>query len=293
MKSSDSKGIKNRFKSNSKELVNQELIKTSISNTPPPPTSSTPIRLVIGKEAIDVKLRECIEASVLGIRVSRLGIVELFMPKTEDLSEGLQFLEQRKLWIKEQLDDIEKSRQIALEQGVPKKIHIFAKQYNVVLDVIGLDEAIEIKGNKLLVSHLLVNDQEVLYVIAIYLQSIIESEASIYVNMLAQKLELEYGKIYLREASKEIGYHIANDLYFSWRLVFAPRYVLYGLISKELLKFNKFSEQSKYHQNLNLRAEMREGYNLAKNWLKKNSKSLDEVFGGNTERVISKNRPIS
>lgn len=262
-----------------------------VDKKPQNKTSKIPdiIRLEIDQEEIEVKIKKYALARTVEIKITRLGCVELVIlnDKKNAFCEGLQFLEQKKIWVKDQLGNIKEAREIVLNRGIPDKVYIFAMQYDIVLNVKGLREAIEIKDNKLLVSYLLKDPQDILYVINIYLRSIIEKEAITYTKMLIDNFKIECGQIHIKHMNKELSCHIVDDLYFSWRLIFAPKYVLRGLISEELLHLNNFQTQSKYYKKL-LNVKLFKECSLARNWLNANYSSLNNIFIKAAEKVIMK-----
>jgi predicted metal-dependent hydrolase len=262
---------------NSKPLNSNKVVKI---------TSTIKLGQKDGQESdfIEVKVRKNIKAHCIGIRISRKRMVELIVPKKEDFSKAQAFLLQKENWIRNQLADLTKSVS-AGKPKIPDAIPIFDKIHKIILNVKGLDEAIAIANDQVLVSYLLVGAEDVLFAITIYLQSMAELRIGKYARQIAENLGIKYNKISVREAADNWGCCREGNLFFAWRLIFAPEYVMKYVVTRELCSL---VEKRKSNRFMILLDKIYPANVIAQLWLKKYEKSLYSVFGGNVGIKINK-----
>ncbi|MCT4635299.1 MAG: M48 family metallopeptidase [Rickettsiales bacterium] len=195
------------------------------------------------------------------------------------------FLAKKEKMISDKLNSVAKLEEVECsklknEVIIPKSIPIFATNHKIILNVKKLDQAIEIIPGEILVSYLLDTPKDIVFALTIYLKSLLEIEVKKYVQRVAKELKLKYNKIYIKERDNHWKSNWStcseiNDLYFSWRLVFAPRYVMEYIVVCELCRQIKIGSRWRFRGAINMLCPKNA---LAKHWLEKYSKKINSLL---------------
>jgi len=163
---------------------------------------------------------------------------------------------------------------------IPKSIPIFDKNHKIIINVKKLDQAIEITPGKILVSNLLDSPKDIIFVLKIYLEGLLGIEIKRHAQKIAKELRLEYNKIYVKESDNNWKgswntRSETDDLYFSWRLVFAPRCVMEYIVVHELCRQIKTGKRWRLG---GLIDQICPKNALARHWLEKYGKTMDSLL---------------
>jgi predicted metal-dependent hydrolase len=132
-------------------------------------------------------------------------------------------------------------------QEIPEIISIFGKKYKVKLNVKTIGEAVEISNNEIFISHVVKGSKEIIFVLTIYLQAFIKVEIEQYAQQIAAKLKVKFNKISVQEYSHCWGsLSEEGNLFFSWRLIFAPKYILEYIVAHQLCHLVRKEHSGKF-----------------------------------------------
>lgn len=160
-------------------------------------------------------------------------------------------------------------------QGIPRVIPIFAQDHLIVLYHPNSSKHIIISENRLLISHA-VKESNIARIIVFYLKQLVKDEISNYAWKISQLLQVQYNKISIRDTRSRWGScSSSGNLSFSWRLIFAPRYVMEYVVVHELCHI---LEMNHSHRFWKLVRNVCPDYMHAKEWLKKHGRSLHSYF---------------
>ncbi len=222
--------------------------------------------IVLGKDesSIMVSTRESLRAKRISIRISTKG-VELVLPLGSNFNKANKFLLSKEGWIRAKLNKRQTNREIPANVN---QIHILGRLYNIVRVRDSPNELIKIEGDAILISERI----STRVALETFLKATIRSEITECAARLSALLKLTYNKINIRDTKSQWGSCAHNgNLSFSWRLIFAPKFVLEYVVAHEICHLIERNHGPKFWK---LVAQLDPKYRSAKLWLKKNGDAL-------------------
>ena len=224
-------------------------------------------------DIILVRAKISLKAKRISIRMA-LKEVELIIPKRANFNVAHNFLLEKELWIRNKL---RKHKPISAhtENGLPKTIFILGEEHEVIVNDRNILEPIKISNNQLLISHTVTNLNVKLIIIA-RLKKLMKKEVEIYAESIANKLEVRFKNISLRDTSSRWGSCSAQgNISLSWRLVLAPRHVMEYVIIHELCHLIEMNHSPRFWK---LVSDICPEYSISKSWLNKNGRKLHSLL---------------
>lgn len=214
--------------------------------------------------AIKVNLRVSLRTKRISIRISAASGVELVVPKKFNYDRAHNFLLSKEHWIKKQL-----SKHIPSESVPSGEIPIFGKIYQIVLVKDAL-VAVRLAEKSILV---LENQAPIVMMdLKFFLRSLLKEEITIYADKISRLLNVKYKKITIKDTISRWGScSIKGNLAFSWRLVFAPKFIMEYVVIHEVCHLIEMNHSPRFWK---LVSNLCPDYLMARRWLKKHSSLL-------------------
>lgn len=235
--------------------------------------------ITLGKEndLIEVVIRFSLKAKHSSIRITPKNIVELVLPNNLSIAKiekAYEIVIQKEDWIRQKLAHLKKvnhKNDGLVKKVIPEIIPIFAQEYSVVLYNQDIKQNIVLNEDKLLVSSA-IDEANIAHAITLYLKQLIKGEILNYVSVISQRLQVKYNKISIKDTKSRWGSCASNgNLSFSWRLVFAPKYVMEYVVVHELCHIIEMNHSKRFWR---LVEQNCPNYIQAKSWLKTHGRSL-------------------
>ncbi len=210
----------------------------------------------------EVNIRQNPRARRFIIKI-RHGEVDLVVPRRGSVKKAIRFYESKEYWVKSRL---------ALEPAkIPLKI-------GAVLAVLGVSRTTTygcMRGKSIITADsIVINGDPALAggkikkVVSEYLKAAI----SVVAEQKARELGVKFKRISIRDNVTRWGSCSSKGtLSFSWRIGFAPRFVMEYLACHEVAHLREMNHGRKFWQ---LVAELYPAYEVAEQWLKQNGGSL-------------------
>jgi predicted metal-dependent hydrolase len=230
------------------------------------------IKLGDGEKALEVKVRRSLKAKYISIRISRTKEIELVIPVKGNITRAHKFLLNKEHLIRNRLHKIKDTSQ---ESEIPTKLPIFGYMHEVIIHNNKDIEVIKIEKDSILISSVL-EKSDINLMLKTFLKMLLEREIEKYADKVCKILKVKYKKITLREVTTRWGSCSSNgNLSFSWRLIFAPKFVIEYLVSHELSHLVEMNHSDGFWK---LVDKVCPDNVLASVWLKKNSTTLHSYF---------------
>jgi predicted metal-dependent hydrolase len=183
--------------------------------------------------------------------------ISLTLPRYVSLKKGLHFVEEKRDWLTQQIN--EKSPQIPFVNG--QVIPVLGKDYT--LRHVGGRGTISVTGNEILIHG---DESFMKRRLLDWLKRQAKQEISAIADFKGKMIHKSVGKISLRDTSSRWGScsHEGN-LSFSWRLVFAPYEVLYYVVCHEVAHIEHHNHSHAFWKAVHLLCPNYESY---RDWLK-------------------------
>ncbi|AIF80676.1 Putative metal-dependent hydrolase [endosymbiont of Acanthamoeba sp. UWC8] len=219
------------------------------------------IELINGSDVIQVKLRQSARAKKLRIHVGLRG-VRLVTPVSVNIKHAHNFLMTEEEWIRENLKKFQSTVPVGNEIMVFGIPHTIEATYTA-------SKKVQIENNKILVSKI---DNNSLGKIKKHLSMLLKEKIYIYADEICKKLGAQYANISLRDQSGRWGSCSSRGrISFSWRLAFAPLFVIESVVAHELCHLLEMSHNQRFWS---LLAEVNPRCKEADLWLKENGNLL-------------------
>lgn len=191
------------------------------------------------------------------------GCVSLTLPRHISIKRGIEFVEEKREWVRLQVQKHSNKKTFTHGQIIP---------------VMGQDVRLEYVGGRGVISKI----DDILQVhgaeefmerrVKTWLQKKCRDEIINIAEVCAAKLGVRLGKISLRDTSSRWGScsHDGN-LSFSWRLIFAPHEVLHYVVAHEVAHIREHNHSQDFWD---LVAVISPNWQNYRHWLKKNGQSL-------------------
>lgn len=222
------------------------------------------IKLNSNNDTIEVKLRPSIRCKNIKIRVSAFKGVELVLPKAANYNKAHQFLLSNEEWVIKQFNQIRKPALLTQEI-----IPIFGKVYNLSFRN-NISEPVTLEEDKIILLEKYKDNANL--IIESFLRIMIRNEITQYAETVSKVLGVKYNKIQIKDTITRWGScSITRNLMFSWRLIFAPKFVMEYVVAHELCHILEMNHSEKFW---NWVKQASPNYELASSWLKKHGQSL-------------------
>jgi predicted metal-dependent hydrolase len=219
---------------------------------------------------IDVTVRHSARSKYVRIRITSSKGVELIIPTKYKLTKAYDFLSSKELWIRNKLSRISVNEPINENQ-----IPIYGELHTVMFSMKRIPSLIKIEQGSILVSSQLTRADLPLMLGAV-LKNILKKDIEEYAARICSQLKTKYNKIFLKDTKNQWGScSYTGNLSFSWRLIFAPRFVMEYLVVHEVCHLIERNHSPRFWK---LVGQVYPKYNLARSWLRKNGSSLHEIF---------------
>ena len=221
-----------------------------------------------GNPPIDVTVRRSARARRLSLRVSRLdGRVTLTIPQRSPLREGIDFIEARELWLRQNLIGLAPERVVAADGVLPyrgQEIPVIAGQ---------------VKRTALRDGALHVPDVASAAARArAFLKLRARDELAAASDRYAAQLGRSYNRISIRDTRSRWGSCSSDGvLMYSWRLIMAPPDVLDYVAAHEVAHLAQMNHSAKFWAEVD---RLYPGYEAPRKWLKDNGDQLHRVQFG-------------
>ena len=217
-------------------------------------------------DSIDVTVRQSTRSKYVRIRITPSKGVELIIPTKYSLKKAYDFLSSKELWVRNKLSRISVN-QLLNDNQIP----IYGELHSVIFSSERISSLIKIEQGRILVSSQLTCSDLPLMLGAV-LKSILKKDIEEYAVQVCSQLQTKYKKIFLRDTKNQWGScSYTGNLSFSWRLIFAPRFVMEYLVVHEVCHLIERNHSARFWK---LVEKIYPKYNLARSWLKKNGSSL-------------------
>ncbi|MDF3047592.1 MAG: hypothetical protein K0R73_710 [Candidatus Midichloriaceae bacterium] len=215
---------------------------------------STSILLTAHGKPISINVRYSSRATRISIRVSDKG-AELIVPVGADMKKAHSFLLSREFWIRAKL------KKTGKHEPSTTHIPIYGHLHEIMLCK---RSAPRIENSKVFASSTVA--------LSTFLKEVIKLDLKECAAIYCKQLGVTYNRINIRDTKGQWGScsHAAN-LSFSWRLVFAPKFVMEYLVAHELSHIIEKNHGPKFWQ---LVASIYPNYESARKWLKHNGTRL-------------------
>lgn len=211
-----------------------------------------PILLTTHGEPINVGVRISMRAEQISIRISHKG-AELVLPSKRSLKKAQEFLLSREFWIRGKL----KKAPEAPSTHIP----IYGQPHEIVM---GKRSVPQIDGGKVFAPSPVA--------LSTFLKEVIRLDLKECASRLSMQLGVTYNKINIRDTKGQWGScSHAGNLSFSWRLIFAPKFVMEYLVAHELSHIIEKNHGPRFWK---LVETLHPDYATAKKWLKHNGAGL-------------------
>jgi predicted metal-dependent hydrolase len=219
---------------------------------------------------IDITIRHSARSKYVRIRITPIKGVELVIPTKYNLKKAYDFLSSKELWIRNKL-----SRISVNEPANENQIPIYGELHTVIFSSERIPSLIKIEQGSILVSSQLTRADLPLMLGAI-LKTILKKDIEEYAGQICSQLKTKHKKIFLKDTKNQWGScSYTGNLSFSWRLIFAPRFVMEYLVVHEVCHLIERNHSSRFWK---LVGQVYPKYNLAKSWLRKNGSSLHQIL---------------
>lgn len=215
-----------------------------------------PILLTTHGEPISVGVRLSVRAESISIRISHKG-AELVLPSKRSLKKAQEFLLSREFWIRGKL----KKTQDTPSTHIP----IYGQLHEII---VSKSSAPKIDGGKVFIPSKTA--------LGTFLKEVIKLDLKECATRLSKQLGVSYNKINIRDTKGQWGScSHAGNLSFSWRLIFAPKFVIEYLVAHELSHIIEKNHGPKFWK---LVETLHPDYASAKKWLKHNGAGLHKYL---------------
>jgi predicted metal-dependent hydrolase len=214
-----------------------------------------PILLTTHGEPISINVRHSSRAERISIRITHEG-AELVMPVGANIKKAHNFLLSREFWIRGKLRSA-----VIHESPCSTHIPIYGHLHEIVVCKRSVPR---IESGKVFAHSTAA--------LSIFLKEVIKLDLKECANSYCKQLGVTYDRISVRDTKGQWGScsHAAN-LSFSWRLIFAPKFVMEYLVSHELCHIIEKNHGPKFWK---LVGSIYPDYESAKKWLKHNGYAL-------------------
>ena len=230
------------------------------------PTKHEIITISNGNETVQIFPRKSRLAKRVIISVNERKGIELIVPKRVSMKNAIAFAHKKQDWILARHRELNHTPQIAFKEGAV--IPILGADY-IIAHSGKLRGVAKIENDNIIISGL---EEHISRKTKQFLIKTAKSEINIRANIEAKKLGVKFRKITLRDTSSRWGSCSQDgNLSFSWRLIFAPRFVFDYVVAHEIAHLIEMNHSVKYW---NIVASICPTYEQAKYWLKKNGEEL-------------------
>jgi hypothetical protein len=217
--------------------------------------------LKILDNTITVNIKKSDRAKRLILRV-KLGRVELVIPKRVSIKQAQSFLLKHEVWVKESLA---KTGPLHIDIN---KIPIFGDLYTIELSN-------NPKQKVTLVSDILIAPNlgpDTQHKIKYFLKYLLKQKLTELTEVACNKLKVKCNKISLKDTSSKWGSCSSKgNLSFSWRLAFAPPYILEYIVAHEVSHLKEMNHSPNFWK---LVEYLDPNFKIARLWLRKNGTQL-------------------
>ncbi len=219
----------------------------------------------------EVSIKTSARAKRVKIVISLLDRqVSLIIPKYYSKKEAMIFLQDKQSWILNTL-----ARLPSLEERRQDIIPIYGVDYKIEYVDMKSKENFIIDQHKLIVSKK-VHPDDFEIKVKTFLKNILFGDIKKIAEDIASKLDVKIGKISLKDTKKQWGSCASNNnLSFSWRLIFAPKEILYYLVVHEVCHIIERNHSEAFWQ---LVHSLCPEYKRSRVWLKKNGMRLHKYI---------------
>ncbi len=210
---------------------------------------------------INVTVRCSARAKNISIRIFR-GKPELVIPSFRSLKKAHKFLLYRENWIRAKLakhQDIDVSTSHIPIYGMLHEISVCPKNI------------LRIENGKVFIP----KNSSPIVLITLF-KSIARNDFVMCASALSKRLGVTYNKIHVKDTKSRWGSCSSNsNLSFSWRIIFAPKFVMEYLVAHEL---SHIIEKNHGREFWELVKSLHPDYIASRNWLKQNGYSLHKYM---------------
>jgi predicted metal-dependent hydrolase len=236
-------------------------------------TKNFPEIIEVGRkpDAIKVNLRISLRSKRIFIRISPIRGVELVVPGRFNYDRAYSFLLSKEYWIKKQLKKVV-NPQVCAKNIIP----IFGKVYALVL-VPDAALPVRLENKNILVAK---NLEPIIQMnLKFFLRSLLKEEILNYADEICGLLNVQYKKISIKDTSSRWGSCTTKgNLAFSWRLIFAPKFIVKYVVIHELCHLIEMNHSTRFWQ---LVRNLCPDYLFARRWLRNNSSLLHSYLKSN------------
>jgi predicted metal-dependent hydrolase len=217
-------------------------------------------------QPVDVVLRVAPRAKNMSIKITAHKGVEVVVPKGVTYKGALMFLYKQKQWVIDKRRHVKLKPKSVLQAG--SEVPIFDKKYTIVYsgNIRGITTMLD---NKIVVSG---EERTLSKKVEEFLQKLAKQEIVKRAKLHADKLNVEYNRITVRDTSSRWGSCSSKkNLSFSWRLIMAPEQVLEYVVAHEIAHLKEMNHSNNFWL---LVESIFPNYRSTKNWLKENGTGL-------------------
>ena len=232
------------------------------------------IKLGQAGDELEVRVRISAKAKSIKLRITPKNNIELVLPNRaspNQIKQAYQFLQEKESWLKAKLAHIT----INPAKFSPK-IPIFGEEHIVVLNQ-SISKKIRIsheQGQLTILAR--IDESKINSIISDYLKQLLQVEINNYAEKISQILQVKYNQIKLRDTYSRWGScSSSGNLSFSWRLVFAPRFVMEYVVVHELCHLLEMNHSDRFWK---LVEQTCPQYSKAKIWIKQNGYNLHKLL---------------
>lgn len=225
--------------------------------------------IIVKSDPLNIQLSYSEKAKHVRIKISHKKEVHLIVPIAVDVNIAYDFLRKKETWVKKHLNRM--NLQAPPANG---NIPIYGEPHQITLHSERIPSLISIQDGQILISNELCKT-DVPLMLGAYLKKILKHDIEKHTQHLSAILNVTPGKIRFRDTKSQWGSCAPNgDLSFSWRLIFAPKFVMEYLVAHELCHL---IERNHSHRYWKLVANVDPNYKRAKNWLRTFGRSLHNI----------------
>lgn len=223
------------------------------------------IQLTNGEETIKVRIKRNARAKKLRIHVGLKG-VSLIAPLSFNMNDAHKFLLTEEHWVRENLKKYRPSK------ACDGQVLIFGEPH-AIEQCSNPSNKISVHNNKILVPYL---DHKIFTPIKKYLLELLKIRIYDIADKICGSLGVKYSHISFRDPISRWGSCSSRGrISFSWRLVFAPLYVIEAVVAHELCHLLEMSHNERFWRLLD---EVNPDHREAELWLRQNGNTLHQYF---------------